>query len=72
MRIIHDVFTNDVPIFLTARTDDEGKVVADSIKMHPIIECPESNQFIILEPLPFDNMVEMMPRLEKYNDNETS
>ena len=72
MRIIHDVFPNDVPIILVAFMDNEGSIVPESIKMHPVIHCEELETHIILEPLPFEEVSKIIPRLEKYKDNETS
>lgn len=66
MRIVHDVFPNGVPIILVAQMDDDDKIVPESIKMHPVIECEETKKHIVLEPLPFEDMAELIPRLEKY------
>jgi hypothetical protein len=72
MRIIHDVFPNGVPIVLVARMDNDDRVVPDSIKLHPVVHCEDLGAHLILEPLPFEEMTKIIPRLEKYKDNETS
>lgn len=66
MRMYHEIYPNKIPILITARLDNDDQVVKESIKIHPIVNI--DSRPTILEPLPFENVQEILPRIEKYKD----
>lgn len=66
MRMYHEIYPNKIPILITARLDNDDQVVKESIKIHPIVNI--DSRPTILEPLPFENVQEILPRIEKYKN----
>tara|TARA_Y100000356_G_C11206222_1_gene260665 strand:+ start:688 stop:942 length:255 start_codon:yes stop_codon:yes gene_type:complete len=68
MHIIQEIMPNDLPIIVIGELDDNGDIARDSMRVHPIIECPNDGTQIVLEALPVE-AGDLSPRLEKLTNN---
>ena len=59
---------NGLPIIVIGELDDNGDIARDSMRVHPIIECPHDGTQVVLEALPVD-AGDLSPRLEKLTSN---
>lgn len=68
MEIIQEIMPNGLPIIVIGELDDNGSIARDSMRVHPIIECPHDGTQIVLEALPVE-AGDLSPRLEKLTNN---
>tara|TARA_Y100001938_G_C7817731_1_gene295063 strand:+ start:54 stop:308 length:255 start_codon:yes stop_codon:yes gene_type:complete len=68
MHIIQEIMPNGLPIIVIGELDDNGDIARDSMRVHPIIECPHDGTQVVLEALPVD-AGDLSPRLEKLTSN---
>lgn len=59
---------NDLPIIVIGELDDNGDIARDSMRVHPIIECPYEETQIVLEALPVE-AGDIAPRFNNLNNN---
>ena len=68
MHIIQEIMPNGLPIIVIGELDYKGDIARDSMRVHPIIECPHDGTQVVLEALPVD-AGDLSPRLEKLTNN---
>ena len=59
---------NGLPIIVIGELDDSGDIARDSMRVHPIIECPHDGTQVVLEALPVD-AGDLLPRFDKLASN---
>ena len=59
---------NGLPIIVIGELDDNGDIARESMRVHPIIECPHDGTQVVLEALPIDAS-DLSPRLDKIASN---
>ena len=64
MEIIQEIMPNGLPIIVIGELDDNGDIARDSMRVHPIIECPHDGTQVVLEALPVD-AGDLSPRFDK-------
>jgi len=68
MEIIQEIRPNGLPIIVIAERREDGEVDRDSIRIHPVIECPCDGEQVVLEALPVD-AGDLTPRFNKLASN---
>ncbi len=59
---------NGLPIIVIAEMREDGGVDRESMRVHPIIECPHDGTQVVLEALPID-AGDLSPRFDKLASN---
>ena len=59
---------NGLPIIVIGELDANGYIAKDSMRVHPVIECPHDGTQVVLEALPVD-AGDLSPRLDKIASN---
>jgi len=68
MEIIQEIRPNGLPIIVVAEMREDGEVDRNSMRIHPIIECPCDGEQVVLEALPVDAS-DLAPRFNKIGSN---
>ena len=68
MEIIQEIRPNGLPIIVIAEILEDGEVDSNSMRVHPVIECPHDGTQVVLEALPID-AGDLAPRFNKIGSN---